>query len=57
MNFMVTIEKASKKKVKKYTGSDIIKKILADRKMIKDHLAKGGTLEQLKDKGFPFATI
>lgn len=53
---MATIEKATKKKAKKYTGSQILQKMLADRKMIKEHLAKGGTLEQLKEKGFPFAT-
>lgn len=45
------------KKGKKYTGTQILEQILADRKMIKEHLLKGGTLEQLKEKGFPFATL
>ncbi len=54
---MATLEKATKKKAKKYTGSQILQKMLADRKMIKEHLAKGGTLEQLKEKGFSFATL
>lgn len=54
---MATLEKATKKKSKKYTGTQILQKMLADRKMIKEHLAKGGTLEQLKEKGFPFATL
>jgi hypothetical protein len=54
---MATLEKATKKKAKKYTGAQILQKMLADRKMIKEHLAKGGTLEQLKEKGCPFATL
>ena len=54
---MANFVKATKKKAKKYTGSQILEKILADRKMIKEHLSKGGTLEELKEKGFPFATL
>jgi len=54
---MATIAKAHKKKTKKYTGTQILAKILEDRKMIKEHLSKGGTLEQLKEKGFKFATL
>lgn len=54
---MANFEKTTKKKAKKYTGSQILEKILADRKMIKEHLSKGGTLEELKEKGFPFATL
>ena len=54
---MATVVIATKKKAKKYTGIKIIKKIVAGRKMIKEHLAKGGTLEQLKEKGFQFATL
>ena len=44
-------------RLKKYTDTQILEKNLADRKMIKDHLSKGGTLEQLKEKGFKFATL
>jgi hypothetical protein len=54
---MANTPKITKKKSKKYTGSQILEKILSDRKMIKEHLSKGGTLEQLKEKGFPFATL
>ncbi len=54
---MAIFKKATKKKAKKYTGSQILQKMLADRKMIKEHLAKGGTLEQLKEKGFRFADL
>jgi hypothetical protein len=53
------ITKSVKKKVasKKENGKDILEKMLADRKLIKAHLAKGGTLEELKDKGFHFAPL
>jgi len=54
---MPNIVKTPKKKARKFTGTQILEKILADRKMIKDHLSKGGTLEQLKEKGFKFATL
>jgi hypothetical protein len=54
---MATAVKKLKKKPKHYTGSQILEKILDDRKMIKAHLAKGGTLEQLKEKGFRFAAL
>ncbi|MDI9365097.1 MAG: hypothetical protein QM541_09115 [Flavobacterium sp.] len=39
------------------SGTDILKKIISDRKMIKDHLLNGGTLSQLKEKGINFATL
>lgn len=39
------------------SGSAILQKIIADRKMIKEHLLNGGTLSQLKEKGISFATI
>ena len=55
--FMSNIVKTPPKKGKKYTGTQIFQKILEDRKMIKAHLSKGGTLEQLKEKGFRFATL
>ncbi len=54
---MSNIVKTPPKKGKKYTGTQIFQKILEDRKMIKAHLSKGGTLEQLKEKGFRFATL
>ncbi len=54
---MSNVVRAPLKKGKKYTGTQILQKILEDRKMIKTHLSKGGTLEQLKEKGFRFATL
>ncbi|MFM2325914.1 MAG: hypothetical protein RIR31_116 [Bacteroidota bacterium] len=54
---MSNVIKAVKKKGKKYTGTQILQQILEDRKMIKAHLSKGGTLEQLKEKGFRFASL
>ena len=40
-NFMAKIAKSTQKKTKKYTGIQILERVLADRKMIKEHLAKG----------------
>ena len=54
---MSTVVKKKKKKGKKYTGTQILHQILEDRKTIKLHLSKGGTLEQLKEKGFRFASL
>ena len=39
------------------SGTQILQKIVADRKMIKAHLLNGGSLSQLKEKGINFATL
>jgi hypothetical protein len=39
------------------SGSVILQKIIADRKIIKEHLINGGKLSELKEKGICFATI
>jgi hypothetical protein len=42
---------------RKFSNIEILEKIIEDRKMIKAHLARGGTLEQLKEKGLRFAEL
>ena len=55
---MITKSENRKRKTsKKQNGKNILEKMLTDRKLIKEHLAKGGTLEQLKDKGIHFAPL
>jgi len=54
MNFMETMVK-KKKAVPK--GTAVFKKMLEDKKAISKHLKAGGTFEELKKKGYRFATI
>ncbi|MBP6431547.1 MAG: hypothetical protein KA319_07265 [Ferruginibacter sp.] len=54
---MPTISNIKKTRKQKISGLQILEKILLDRKMFKEHLKKGGTLEQLKEKGIKFASI
>jgi hypothetical protein len=47
------------KKKKKTTpkGVAVFKKMLEDKKAIRKHLKSGGTFEELKKKGYRFATV
>jgi hypothetical protein len=38
-------------------GVAVFKKMLEDKKVISKHLKSGGTFDQLKKKGYRFATI
>ncbi len=48
-----------KKKNKKFVpkGVTVFKKMLEDKKAIRQHLKAGGTFEELKKKGYRFATV
>ena len=52
---MGLIVKKKKKTVPK--GLPIFKKMLEDKKAISKHLKNGGTFEELKKKGYRFATV
>jgi hypothetical protein len=52
---METKMKKKKKPVPK--GTALFKKMLEDKKAIHEHLKNGGTFEQLKKKGYRFATV
>ena len=49
------VKKKNKKSIPK--GVTIFKKMIEDKKVIREHLEKGGTFEDLKKKGYRFATI
>lgn len=46
-----------KKKKSNPKGVEVFKKMLEDKKNISKHLKSGGTFEELKKKGYRFATI
>lgn len=50
-----TARKEKKKLVPK--GITVFKKMLDDKKAISKHLRNGGTFEELKKKGYKFATL
>lgn len=47
----------TKKKKPVHKGLAVFKKMLEDKKAISKHLKSGGTFEQLKEKGYRFATV
>ncbi len=49
------VKKTRKKAVPK--GVAVFKKMLEDKKVISKHLKSGGTFEELKKKGYRFATV
>lgn len=49
------VKKKKKKAVPK--GVAVFKKMLEDKKAISKHLKSGGTFEELKKKGYRFATV
>jgi hypothetical protein len=49
------VNKKKKKTVPK--GVAVFKKMLEDKKAISKHLKSGGTFEELKKKGYHFATV
>lgn len=49
--------KEEKKKKTAAKGGAIFKKMLEDKKAIHEHLRKGGSFEELKQKGYRFATV
>ncbi len=53
------METIAKKKNKKAVpkGVTVFKKMLEDKKIIRQHLKAGGTFEELKKKGYRFATV
>jgi hypothetical protein len=53
---METIVKKGKKKASP-KGVAIFKKMLKDKKAISKHLKSGGTFDELKKKGYRFATV
>jgi hypothetical protein len=53
---METSVKKSKKKASP-KGIAVFKKMLEDKKAISKHLKSGGTFEELKKKGYRFATV
>jgi CTP-dependent riboflavin kinase len=48
---------AAKKKKSLPKGAALFMKILEDKKTISKHLKNGGTIEELKKKGYRFATL
>jgi hypothetical protein len=50
-----TVKKGKKKSAPK--GVAVFKKMLEDKKVISEHLSKGGTFNELKKKGYRFATV
>jgi hypothetical protein len=50
-----TVKKGKKKAAPK--GVAIFKKMLEDKKAISKHLKSGGTFDELKKKGYRFATV
>jgi CTP-dependent riboflavin kinase len=54
---MTTVVKKKRTALKKNKSISILEKMLEDRRMIKKHLAKGGKLSELKEKGINFATL
>jgi hypothetical protein len=53
---METMVKKGKKKAPP-KGVAIFKKMLEDKKAISKHLKSGGTFDELKKKGYRFATV
>jgi hypothetical protein len=53
---METIVKKRKKKAAP-KGVAVFKKMLEDKKAISKHLKSGGTFDELKKKGYRFATV
>ena len=53
---MRTKEKKKNKKVQP-KGAAILKKMLEDKRAISEHLRNGGKFEDLKKKGYRFATV
>lgn len=53
---MSTIVK-KKKKMSDSKRAKIFKKMLEDKKTIRTHLQNGGSFEELKKKGYRFATV
>ena len=53
---MSTVSIKNKKK-QQPKGVAIFQKMLADKKAIREHLQKGGTFEELRKKGYRFATV
>jgi len=49
-------EKKNKTKASKKAASTI-KKMLEDKRMVSEHIRKGGSLEELEKKGYHFATV
>ena len=50
-----TVKRRKKKEAPK--GVAVFKKMLEDKKAISKHLKSGGTFEELKKKGYRFATV
>jgi len=50
------IQKKNKTKASKKTASTI-KKMLYDKRLISEHIRKGGSFEELEKKGYHFATV
>jgi hypothetical protein len=53
------MESVAKKKNKKSIpkGVTVFKKMIEDKKVIREHLKKGYTFNDLKKKGYRFATV
>ncbi len=53
--YIATIKKKKRKATPK--GVIFFKQMLEDKKAISKHLRRGGTFEELKEKGYRFATV
>ena len=54
---MMKIAAKTKKKKPAPKGLYLFKKMLEEKKAISKHLKSGGTFDQLKEKGYRFATV
>ena len=51
------METKNKEKIRVAKGVPAFKKMLEDKRAIRNHLRNGGTFEELKKKGYRFATV